>query len=202
MGTGVREAGEGKEAAAGGQGRGREPWAGAVQWNEEGERTESKGHQEVSVQGWVARVTCSWSPCLHPEASPFPSSRDPTLASPISPSEPPMSPPPSLRGTYWSAFSSSMQSSLQSPGKPPGIPEAGPSLVSSDLWDPCVCPAPVLSFGAPPPQFTATHSGGASLTALSLSQQPGTPRAGTSALCQVLGSPHHLAPSRHFVGAQ
>lgn len=30
----------------------REPWAGAVRWNEEGERTESEGHQEVMVQGW------------------------------------------------------------------------------------------------------------------------------------------------------
>lgn len=87
--TRVREAGEGKEAAAGGQGRGWEPWAGAVWWNEEGERTESEGHEEVMVQGLVAPVTCSQSPCLHPEASPFPSSRDPTLASPSALQSPP-----------------------------------------------------------------------------------------------------------------
>lgn len=98
------------------------------------------------MQGLVARGRCGWSACPHPEASPFSSSRDPT----VPPSSALQSPPGALllpsAGPTGLPFAGTslhlpMQSSHQSPGKPPGVPEAGPSLVPSDLWDPCVCPA-------------------------------------------------------------
>ena len=149
--------------------------------NEEGEKTESEGHEEVAVQGLVAQGRCGRSACLHPEASPFSSSQDPTV--------PPSSALQSLPGALLLPSSGPtglpfpgtslhfpMQSSHQSPGKPPGVPKAGPSLVPSDLWDPCVCPAPSCP-SEHPPVHSGPFRGCASLTVLSPPHQPGAQRA-------------------------
>lgn len=71
-GTGVREACERVEAAAGGQGKGRESCAGVVTV-EMGKDMESKGSEEARVAGLVACVMYSLHPtALRPEASPLP----------------------------------------------------------------------------------------------------------------------------------
>lgn len=90
VGTGVREASEGGEAAEGGRGRARSPGLELSSGNGEGEKTECKGHEEVMMAGLGG-------PChVQPKPLPLALRRFPSPAF----GTPPMPPPSALPGTF------------------------------------------------------------------------------------------------------
>lgn len=161
--------------------------------------------KRLRCRAWWPREGVAGAPAFIPR--PLPS---PALGTPLclpcqpfrAPQEPSSLPPRELRVCLFLELLCTFPCSPAI--SPQGSPQESPKQVQ--VLSHLVSGTPVSALAHPvlrsTPQFTATPSGGASLTALSFPHQPGAQRAETPALWQVLASPQHLAPSRRFIGAQ